>query len=168
MKISIIYDYNDIKNSKYLNKIKELKVETRKCIRTCLKEENIQSKHLEVYIKYTNNIQIQEINKKYRNIDKPTDVLSFPMYEKVDLLDEIEKYNSNNCDIPITLGDIVISIEKIQEQSKEYGHTFKRELMYLTTHSMFHLLGYDHIEEKDKKIMRPKEDSVMEKLKIVK
>ncbi len=168
MRVSIVYDYNDIKESKYINQIKEFEKEIRQCIRACLKQDKVNCDILEVYIKYTSNSEIQKINKEFRNIDKATDVLSFPMYEKEDLLEEIKSNILNSANIPITLGDIVISVEKIEEQAKEYGHSFKRELMYLTTHSMFHLLGYDHIEEEDKKIMRQNEDNVMEMLKIIK
>lgn len=166
MKLSIIYDYKDIKSSE--NDISEFSKDIRNCIKACLKMDSIQADMFEVYIKFTTNDEIQKINKEHRDIDKATDVLSFPMYEKVDLLKEIANNNLNSADIPITLGDIVISVEKIKEQAKEYRHSFKRELIYLTTHSMFHLLGYDHINDKDKKIMREMEDRVMAKLEIMK
>ena len=162
MKLNIIYDYEDISNSKYEDMIKENENDIKRCIEECLKEEKIQTNNtIEIYIRYTDNENIRQINNEYRNIDKPTDVLSFPMYEKEqlsELMDETIEFK--------TLGDIIISTEKVEEQSIEYGHAFKRELIYLTTHAMFHLLGYDHIEEEDKKIMRPKEDKIMEILDI--
>lgn len=164
MKVSIIYDYDGIRKSKHIDSIKKYKNNIKHCIEKCLNEENIQTNNVELYIKYTANEEIQKINKEFRQIDKPTDVLSFPMYERNDLTKEIEKYNVQ--DIPITLGDIVISIEKVEEQAKEYEHSFERELIYLVTHSMFHLLGYDHMEAKDKKIMRAKEEKIMNILNI--
>lgn len=162
MKLNIIYDYEDILNTKYEDMIKQNEDDIKKCIELCLNEEKINTTNtIEVYIRYTNNEYIKKINNEYRNVDKATDVLSFPMYEKEDLFDlEDEQIELK------TLGDIIISAEKIEEQALEYGHTFKRELVYLTTHAMFHLLGYDHIEEEDKKIMRPKEDKIMNILDI--
>lgn len=109
----------------------------------------------EISLSFVDNKEIKELNKEYRNIDKETDVLSFPMGE--DFL------------IPIPLlGDIIISAEKALEQSIEYGHSLLREISYLTVHSMFHLLGYDHMEEDEKKLMRYKEKEVMKRVKIFK
>ena len=112
---------------------------------------------------FTTPRKIQEINKEYRDIDKPTDVLSFPMFEKEELDAKIEKKDFEYEDI---LGDIIISIEKVQEQAEEYGHSFERELSYMIVHGFYHLMGYDHIEEEDKKIMRPKEEKILKSLKI--
>ena len=106
---------------------------------------------------------IRKINKEYRNIDKETDVLSFPMFEKDELDKKIE---NNDFEYEDVLGDIVISIEKVKEQAEEYGHSFERELSYMLVHGFYHLMGYDHIEEKDKKIMRPKEEKILNELKI--
>ncbi len=162
MKLNIIYDYEDISNTKYEDMIKQNEDDIKKCVELCLNEEKINTNNtIEIYIRYTNNEYIKEINKEYRNIDKATDVLSFPMYEKEDLSDLVDEQIELK-----TLGDIIISAEKIEQQAIEYGHAFKRELIYLTTHAMFHLLGYDHIEEEDKKIMRPKEDKIMNILDI--
>ncbi len=131
-----------------------------KVLKTCFEEEDLINKKLYINIILTNPKNIREINKKYRNIDKETDVLSFPMFEK----EEIEKIDGINEDI---LGDIVISIERVEEQAKEYGHSFERELSYMIVHGFYHLMGYDHIEESDKKIMRQKEETVLKKLKIL-
>ncbi|NLV77275.1 MAG: rRNA maturation RNase YbeY [Tissierellia bacterium] len=109
----------------------------------------------EISISFVDDKEIKQLNKEYRNIDSPTDVLSFPLEEDVSL------------PVPI-LGDIVISAERALEQSKIYGHSFIREVAYLTAHSMFHLLGYDHMEEEEKSIMRNKEKEVMKRLKIFK
>ena len=110
----------------------------------------------EVSLSFVNNKEIKELNKEYRNIDRETDVLSFPMEEE-------------NFLVPIPLlGDIIISAEKALEQSIEYEHSLLREISYLAVHSMFHLLGYDHMVEDEKKLMRYKEKEVMKRLKIFK
>ena len=94
---------------------------------------------------------------EYRNIDRPTDVLSFPMFEK----SEIEQIRNNGSSVPEVLGDIIISIEQVEKQAVEYGHSFERELAYMTVHGFYHIIGYDHIEEKDKIEMRRKEEAVL-------
>lgn len=131
-----------------------------KVVEKCFEEENLQNKNLYINVILTNPKNIKETNKKYRNIDKETDVLSFPMFEK----EEIQNIEGN---IPDVLGDIVISIEKVKEQAKEYVHSFERELSYMVVHGFYHLMGYDHIKEEDKNIMRQKEENVLEKLKIL-
>lgn len=108
----------------------------------------------------TDNENIREINNEQRNIDKATDVLSFPGYEKEDW--EIVK----ESDELIYIGDIVISKEKVVEQAEEYGHSFDREFCYLVAHGMLHLMGYDHMVDEDKIIMRSKEEEVMKKLNL--
>ena len=128
-------------------------------IEECFKEEKINHKKLYINIVLTNPENIKIINNKQRNINNETDVLSFPMFEKT----EIKKAGENNLDI---LGDIVISIQKVEEQAKEYGHSFKRELSYMVVHGFYHLLGYDHMEEKDKLEMRAKEENILNKLNI--
>ena len=107
----------------------------------------------------TDNENIREINNEQRNIDRATDVLSFPGYEK-DEWNELKK----NEEL-VYIGDIVISKEKVEEQAKEYGHSFEREFCYLVAHGMLHLMGYDHMVESDKVVMRGKEEEVMKKLK---
>lgn len=114
------------------------------------------SDNFEISISFVDNKEIREINREFRNIDSETDVLSFPMDFEFDL----------DCDKP--LGDVIISLEKALEQSNEFGHSFEREVLYLTVHSMYHLLGYDHIEEKDREIMREKEKNTMKKLGVFK
>ncbi len=129
----------------------------------CFEEENLQDAKLYITVTLTNPENIQKINKEYRNIDKPTDVLSFPMFEKNELQKKIEEKDFLHEDI---LGDIIISIQKVEEQAKEYGHSFERELSYMLVHGFYHLIGYDHIEETDKKEMRKKEEKILEELKI--
>ncbi|EET87286.1 protein of unknown function UPF0054 [Clostridium carboxidivorans P7] len=113
--------------------------------------------------------KIKEINKENRNIDKVTDVLSFPMldYEKGKVFkDTYKDFNFSHVDLDegsLVLGDIVLSLEKAKEQSLEFNHSFIREVVYLTIHSVLHLLGYDHMEEDEKSIMRKREEQILEK-----
>ena len=151
----IVYDGID-ENKEYDEVIK-------KVLSQCFKEENLENSNLWITVTFTTPRKIQEINKEYRGIDKATDVLSFPMFEKDELDEKIAKKDFENEDI---LGDIVISVEKVKEQAIEYGHSFERELSYMLVHGFYHLMGYDHIKEEDKKIMRPKEEKILETLKI--
>ena len=129
----------------------------------CFRVENLPQEKLLVSITLTTPENIKELNKKYRGIDRATDVLSFPMFEK----SEIEKMVKNGIwDYDDILGDMVISIEQVKIQAEEYGHSFERELSYMVVHSFYHLMGYDHIEEEDKIIMRPKEEFVLSRLGI--
>ena len=145
------------------------KVETweeivKKVFNTCFEEEGLQDSKLYITVTFTNPENIQKINQQYRNIDSPTDVLSFPMFQKEELDNKVQKKEFQYQDI---LGDIIISIPKVEEQAKEYGHSFERELSYMLVHGFYHLMGYDHIEEEDKKIMRTKEEKVLETLNIL-
>ena len=149
--------YKDIEeSSKYEPIIK-------KVLEKCFKEEKIEDSKLIITITLTNPQNIRRINKEFRNIDKATDVLSFPMFEKEELEEKIEMQDFEHEDM---LGDIVISIDKVEEQAREYEHSFERELSYMIVHGFYHLMGYDHIEECDKKIMRPKEEEILQELKI--
>ena len=144
--------YQDIEEKK------EYKEIIKKVISKCFKEENLEDSKLSITITLTTPEQIKQINKTYRNIDKATDVLSFPMFEK----DELEKKIAQNDFIhEDILGDIIISIEKVEEQAKEYEHSFEREFSYMLVHGFYHLMGYDHIQEEDKTIMRQKEEKVL-------
>ena len=149
--------YKDVRENE------EYETIARKVLEQCFKEENILDSKLYITITFTTPKNIQEINKKYRNIDKATDVLSFPMFEKDELEIKIKNKDFMCEDI---LGDIIISIEKVKEQAGDYGHSFERELSYMIVHGFYHLMGYDHIEEEDKKMMRPKEEKVLNALKI--
>lgn len=134
-----------------------------KVVEACYKEESLLDSKLILTITLTTPEHIRQINKEYRNIDKATDVLSFPMFEKEELE---QKIADNDFVCEDVLGDIVISIEQVKRQAEEYEHSFARELSYMVVHGFYHLMGYDHIEEEDKKIMRPKEEKVLEQLKI--
>ena len=128
-----------------------------KVIEKCFEVEKLKNTKLYINIILTIPSVIKEINQKYRNIDKETDVLSFPMFEK----DEIRNVKEEEV-----LGDIVISVERVKQQAEEYGHSFDRELSYMLVHGFYHLMGEDHIEEEDKKVMREKEENVLSKLGI--
>ena len=154
----IIYK-NLEKNEKYESTIKQV-------IKECFKVEKLDRTNLYISITLTEPNEIEKINKQYRNIDKPTDVLSFPMFEK-DELDKFIEENSKNSYLNVQadiLGDVVISIPKVYEQAEEYGHSFERELSYMVVHGFYHLMGYDHMEENDKIIMRQKEERILEKI----
>lgn len=118
----------------------------------------------------TNNEEIQRINQEFREIDRPTDVLSFPMVDfecpaEYDFLED-----DDSCFDPETgelmLGNIVISKEKVVAQAEEYGHSVKREYAFLIAHSMLHLLGYDHMEEEERAVMEAKQREILEQLGI--
>lgn len=112
----------------------------------------------EINVTFTDDASIREINSKFRNIDKSTDVLSFPLSE--DGLYDINPENGAKM-----LGDVLISLEHAEEQARTFGHTFEREVIYLTVHSILHLLGYDHVNGGlEQVIMREKEEAVMEVL----
>lgn len=130
-----------------------------KVIKQCFEEEKLNEK-LYTNIILTNPQNIKQINSKYRNIESETDVLSFPMFEKEEL---------ENLDSMVTqevLGDIIISIERVESQAKEYEHSFEREFSYMLVHGFYHLMGYDHMNENDKMEMRRKEENVLQKLNI--
>ena len=141
---------------------KELENTINKVINQCFKIENMDSLKLYISITLTNPKKIKVLNNNYRNIDKETDVLSFPMFEK----NEIEDFIKTNYEMEDCLEDIVISIQRVEEQAKEYGHSLERELSYMCVHGFYHLMGYDHIKDEDKKIMRAKEDNVLDSLGI--
>lgn len=137
-----------------------------KVVDTCFKEENLIYTNLYLNVILTNPENIRIANKEYRNIDKETDVLSFPMFQKQEIEGLIEKSKTEEQVVEDVLGDIIISIPRVEEQAKDYGHSFERELAYMVVHGFYHLMGYDHIKEEDKKIMRPKEEYILNKLNI--
>lgn len=131
-----------------------------KVLNTCFEEEGLIDTKLYISIILTNPDQIQKINNEYRKVNKATDVLSFPMYERGEIA-------SAPKDIEEPIGDVIISLEKVEEQAKEYGHSFERELSYMLVHGFYHLMGYDHMEELEKQEMRAKEENILEKLNIL-
>ena len=112
----------------------------------------------EVSITFVDNERIHEINKEYRQKDAPTDVISFAMEEMGE--GEIEIKGS---DEPVVLGDIIISIDRTKEQANEYGHSYERELGFLAVHGFLHLLGYDHMNEDDERVMFSRQRELLEK-----
>ena len=149
--------YLDLKEDKLYEEI------AKKVIEKCFEIEGLSNTQLINTITLTTPENIKEINKKYRNIDKETDVLSFPMFEREELQEKIKNNQFTHEDV---LGDIVISIEQVKKQAVEYGHSFERELSYMMVHGFYHLMGYDHMTEEEKKEMREKEDKVLGVLKI--
>ena len=137
----------------------------KRVIEECFKEENLIGLNLYIGITLTTPSKIRKLNNDFRNIDKETDVLSFPMFEKCEI-DEIVVKKTKQI-VSETIGDIVISIDRVEKQAKEYGHSFERELSYMLVHGFYHLMGYDHIEEEDKKVMRPKEEKILNRLNII-
>lgn len=126
----------------------------RRCCQAVLVLENF-PEEAEVDVSFVDNEGIREINREHRDIDKATDVLSFPLGEN-------GVYDHNPETGAAQLGDVVLSFEKAQEQAKEFGHSLEREVAYLTVHSMLHLLGYDHVNGgKEAMIMREHEEAVM-------
>lgn len=139
----------------------------KRCIRGALGQEGV-TVPCEINVLLTDNQGIREINRDLRDVDRETDVLSFPMFEFTpgefpenvsDLLDPGSSL--------LPLGDMALSVEKIKSQAEEFGHSQEREIGYLTVHSVLHLLGYDHLDEGPmKKQMRAREDAIMEYLNI--
>ncbi len=146
------------------NRQKEIQIDEemidllKKTVLQCLKTEGRELDY-EISISFVDDNEIRLLNKQYRGIDKATDVLSFSMLTG----DEVIKHS-----LPILLGDIVISVQSALRQSNEFGHTLEREIVYLTMHSMLHLLGYDHLNKEDKKQMREREKEIMKLLGIFK
>lgn len=147
----------------------------RQLIKSCIEEvldyEKF-NKASEISVVITDNEGIRKINREYRNIDKETDVLSFPMLEyeegyykegKIDV--DFEDINPETGNV--VLGDIVISLEKAKSQAEEFGHSIQREIAFLTVHSMLHLLGYDHERDEDRVIMREKEEEILNRLGLI-
>ncbi|SFC62928.1 rRNA maturation RNase YbeY [Clostridium uliginosum] len=136
-----------------------------------LKEEGV-NVPCEVSLLFVDNDEIKEINNETRNIDRETDVLSFPMleYPNKKIFKEIYMENdfspSDFDGDELVIGDIVLSLEKALEQSKEFNHSYEREAAYLVMHSVLHLLGYDHMEEEEKNIMRRREEELLNALDI--
>ena len=125
--------------------------EVEKYITEVLNKEYKSDREVYVSVLLTGNEEIQNVNRDFRGKDMPTDVISFAYHD-----------NEEACGgVFDTLGDIIISLERVEEQRKDYNHSFKREFYYVLTHGLLHLLGYDHMEEEEKKIMRTKEEEIL-------
>ncbi|CAG9619354.1 Endoribonuclease YbeY [Sutcliffiella rhizosphaerae] len=144
-----MYDETSALNEEQLNEINSL-------LTFAAKKEGVET-GAELSVTFVDNERIQEINREYRDKDRPTDVISFAMEE----LGEGEMEIHYQDDAPRILGDIVISVPKAEEQAKDYGHSLKRELGFLALHGLLHLLGYDHENEKDEKEMFDKQKEIL-------
>ena len=125
----------------------------RKSAEECVLREGLDAERCAVSVTFTDKDGIKELNRDYRGVDSVTDVLSFPQY------DDFEEIPGEG---EILLGDVVICRERAAEKAREFGHSLDREMIYLFTHSILHLLGYDHMEEEEKREMRLKEEEVMD------
>lgn len=149
-------EYSDVMPNEFCTEL------ANKVIGKCFEVENLKDKNIYVSIIFTTPKEIQKYNKEYRNINRPTDILSFPIFEK----EEIEEIQENPCDVQEVLGDLIVNLSQIKIQADEYGHSFERELAYMLVHGFYHLMGYDHIIASDKKIMREKEENILNILNI--
>ncbi len=149
--------YKDVEENEEYEKIINI------VINKCFEIEKLKNLNLYISITLTTPKEIRIINNEFRKIDKETDVLSFPMFEKEEL-DKMVLLGKN--EIPEAIGDIVISVERVKEQAEEYGHSFERELAYMVVHGFYHVMGYDHMVEEDKIVMREKEENVLNLLEI--
>jgi len=143
----------------------EMRELLRKCVELSFKVEAFQIES-EVGFLLVDNEKIRQMNSKYRKKDAPTDVLSFPM---VEMKGGKLKPDSGDFDMDenmLVLGDIVISMEMAEKQAEEYGHSFERELAFLATHGIFHLLGYDHENEEEEKVMLSKQEAILQKMEL--
>lgn len=152
----------DFDYEKLLKKVIIKAVELEKCPYEC-----------EVNLTFTDNNGIRELNRDFRGLDVPTDVLSFPMVDFSKPADFTIFDDDNTIAMyfnpesgELLLGDIVISTERAKEQAEEYGHSLKREICFLTAHSMLHLMGYDHMDESEKAVMEEKQDNILNSLGI--
>ena len=134
----------------------EMDADLERTVKEVLKTEGL-GEDYEVSITFVDREEIHRLNREFRDVDRPTDVLSFPLDDTIDLPDRDKM-----------LGDIVICMDVAKDQAMEFGHSLRREIMYLTCHSTLHLLGYDHMEEDEKREMRRREKEVMRNLRVFK
>lgn len=160
MKISFLNQQDKYKISR------ELKALIKKCALASLQYMEFDT-NVEISVMLTDNEGIRALNSMHRNIDRATDVLSFPMFEYDQDGNIIEDYAEFNEMGELCLGDIVISLERAAEQAEEYGHTFEREVGFLTVHSMLHLLGYDHMTPEDEEEMFGYQREILDELNLV-
>ena len=150
--MNIIYEEGHVVTQAILDKMTEAAV-------YAVELEELESERCEISVTFVDMDEIHQLNREYREVDRPTDVLSFPQF--YDLKEEIPEVGE------ICLGDVVICKDKAAEQAEEFGHSFEREIIYLFVHSVLHLLGYDHMEEDEKACMRAREEEIMEHLGVL-
>ena len=146
--MNITVDGENLPKQAMMNKIEE-------AAKVCLEMEGVDENLAEISLTFVDMEEIQQLNREYRDTDSVTDVLSFPQFESKDEFPETGE---------IIMGDVVICTEKAMLQAEEFGHSPEREIIYLFTHSLLHLMGYDHMEEDEKQIMRQKEEAVMNRI----
>ena len=156
MKKIVEIEFLDIEKNKSYEELIE------KVLKKCFEIEKMEKTKFYVSVTLTTPKNIRKYNKEYRNIDKETDVLSSPMFEK----NELPEIIKNLMEFEDVLGDMIISIDRVKQQAEEYGHSFERELSYMVVHSFYHLMGEDHIKDDEKAKMRAKEEVVLEALGI--
>ncbi len=137
-----------------------------KCARACLAEQKFPYK-AQLSIQLVSNRVMAQYNRQFMGKSGPTDVLSFPLlYFNEDGSPIVEEGDLMHEADELPLGDLILSLERAQSQAEEYGHSFTREVGYLTVHGMFHLLGFDHMDEAEKALMRQKEETVLKRLRL--
>ncbi|MBQ1959695.1 MAG: rRNA maturation RNase YbeY [Firmicutes bacterium] len=150
--MNIIYEEGHVVTQEILDKMTEAAI-------YAVELEELESERCEISVTFVDMDEIHQLNREYREVDRPTDVLSFPQF--YDLEEEIPEVGE------ICLGDVVICKDKAAEQAEEFGHSFEREIIYLFVHSVLHLLCYDHMEEDEKVCMRAREEEIMEHLGVL-
>lgn len=121
----------------------------------CAREEDLDDERLSMSVSFVSADEIKDLNREYRGKDAVTDVLSFPQFDPYEYMQDWDE---------VSLGDVVICEERAHQQAEAFGHSYERELIYLFVHSCFHLLGYDHETEEEKRVMREKEEKIMTQL----
>lgn len=159
MNICVTYENDSIENH-IKEEIEYIENITLNILNKALEIENIHG-DFELSLSFVSKETIKNLNSEYRDKDSVTDVLSFPMIE-------FKNRKIQNEDTEEFLGDVVISFDRVIEQSLDYGHSIEREVIYLICHSIFHLFGYDHLSIEDKEIMRAKEKELMSKIRVYK
>ena len=157
MKICIRDEQDKLKLSR------EIKNTVKLAVKTSLSYMQFGNKY-EISVMFVDDEEIKTLNKFHRNIDKPTDVLSFPLFEYDEDGEIIEEFADFNKSGELLLGDIVISTERAKAQAEEYGHSVLREIGFLTVHSMLHLFGYDHMNKEDEEEMSSYQNEILNEM----
>lgn len=165
MKLNIDLDNNILKFLKIKEDTSEEKIKERiyNILKIALREEGLNVDEIFVCIQSVKEDEIRSINKEYRNVDRVTDVLSFPIFSRDELI-KISKDEDIKKIKQINLGDIIVCLDKVKEQSIEYNTGVEREMLYMITHGICHLLGHDHEEESDKVKMRSLEELILNEI----
>ena len=160
MKVSIRNDQSKFKVTK------EIRDLVRLAVKTSLEYMEF-PQNCEISVMFCDNERIQRLNRNHRSIDRATDVLSFPLFEYDEYGEIIEDELDFNPNGEMLLGDIVISLERAAQQAEEYGHSFQREIGFLTVHSMLHLFGYDHMTDEEEEEMFEYQREILDELNLI-